>query len=65
LDKRIEDALAQLPALQRQVLELSWKEGLSLVEIAAVLGTSVAAVKQRAHRAYCALRTRLGVNAFD
>ena len=40
--------------------ELVKQEGLSMAEAAAVLGTTVSAVKLRAHRAYEALRRVLG-----
>jgi DNA-directed RNA polymerase specialized sigma24 family protein len=40
--------------------ELLKEEGLSLAEAAQVLGTTVSAVKLRAHRAYEALRLVLG-----
>lgn len=52
--------LQTLPPAQRQVLILLKLEGLSLVEAAALLGTSVASVKMRVHRAYRALREQLG-----
>ncbi|WP_394837826.1 RNA polymerase sigma factor [Pendulispora rubella] len=52
--------LERLPENQRVAFELVKQEGLSLREAAAVLGTTVAAVKLRAHRAYTALRVSLG-----
>jgi RNA polymerase sigma-70 factor (ECF subfamily) len=57
---RVERVLARLPTSQRVAFELVKDEGLSLAEAAAVLGTTVAAVKLRAHRAYLALRGELG-----
>jgi RNA polymerase sigma-70 factor (ECF subfamily) len=57
---RVERVLAGLPQSQRVAFELIKDEGLSLAEAAAVLGTTVAAVKLRAHRAYRALRGELG-----
>lgn len=57
---RIERVLAQLPQSQRAAFELIKNEGLSVAEAAQVLGTTVAAVKLRAHRAYEALRAALG-----
>jgi RNA polymerase sigma-70 factor (ECF subfamily) len=60
LTERVERALARLPASQRAAFELIKREGLSVAEAAAVLGTTVAAVKLRAHRAYEALRDALG-----
>jgi len=50
-----------LPPLQREALIALKVEGLSLKQIAASTGTSVGAVKLRAHRAYEALRDALGV----
>jgi RNA polymerase sigma-70 factor, ECF subfamily len=47
--------LAQLPSSQREAFELIRLDGLSTREAAGVLGTTVAAVKLRAHRAYVAL----------
>jgi RNA polymerase sigma-70 factor, ECF subfamily len=60
LAARIETVLARLPRSQRAAFELIKHEGLSVAEAAAVLGTTVAAVKLRAHRAYEALRGALG-----
>jgi RNA polymerase sigma-70 factor (ECF subfamily) len=60
LNARVEDVLARLPPSQRAAFELIKREGLSVAEAAAVLGTTVAAVKLRAHRAYEALRNALG-----
>jgi RNA polymerase sigma-70 factor (ECF subfamily) len=57
---RVERVLAKLPASQRAAFELIKNEGLSVAEAAQVLGTTVAAVKLRAHRAYQALRSALG-----
>jgi RNA polymerase sigma-70 factor (ECF subfamily) len=60
LTARVESTLARLPQSQRVAFELIKHEGLSVAEAAAVLGTTVAAVKLRAHRAYEALRDALG-----
>ena len=57
---RIQKELARLPEAQRVAFELIKQEGLSLAQAAEVLGTTVAAVKLRAHRAYVALREVLG-----
>jgi RNA polymerase sigma-70 factor (ECF subfamily) len=57
---RIDRVLATMPASQRAAFELVKQEGLTLAEAAQVLGTSVAAVKLRAHRAYQKLRAALG-----
>lgn len=55
--------LAKLPDNQRAAFELIKQEGLSVAEAAQVLGTTVAAVKLRAHRAYEALRAALAEGA--
>lgn len=60
LATRVEGVLAKLPQSQRVAFELVRNEGLSMAEAAQVLGTTVAAVKLRAHRAYEALRLALG-----
>jgi RNA polymerase sigma-70 factor (ECF subfamily) len=60
LAARIDRVLATLPASQRAAFELIKQEGLTLAEAAEVLGTTVAAVKLRAHRAYEKLRAALG-----
>ena len=57
---RIQQVLVRLPEAQRVAFELIKQDGLSLAEAAQVLGTTVAAVKLRAHRAYEALRGALG-----
>jgi RNA polymerase sigma-70 factor (ECF subfamily) len=60
LAARVEQVLAGLPQSQRVAFELIKTEGLSVAEAAQVLGTTIAAVKLRAHRAYEALRRALG-----
>jgi RNA polymerase sigma-70 factor, ECF subfamily len=60
LASRAEQVLAALPASQRMAFELIKVDGLTLAEAAEALGTTVAAVKLRAHRAYEALRIGLG-----
>ncbi len=60
LARRLEAELQKLPPAQRVAFELVKNEGLSMAEAAQVLGTTVAAVKLRAHRAYEALRLALG-----
>jgi RNA polymerase sigma-70 factor (ECF subfamily) len=57
---RIQAILAKLPNSQRAAFELIKQEGLTVAQAAQVLGTTVAAVKLRAHRAYEALRAGLG-----
>jgi RNA polymerase sigma-70 factor (ECF subfamily) len=59
LSARIERELARLPEANRIAFELVKREQLSMAEAAEVLGTTVTAVKLRAHRAYLALRTAL------
>ena len=55
----VERVLARLPASQREAFILIRYEGLAVQDAAAVLGTTVAAVKLRAFRAYEALRAEL------
>jgi RNA polymerase sigma-70 factor (ECF subfamily) len=59
LAERIQRVLAGLPSSQRVAFELIKQEGLTVAEAAQVLGTTVAAVKLRAHRAYEALRAAI------
>ena len=56
----ITDLLATLPTAQREVVLLLKVSGLSLQEVARATGTSVGAVKQKAHRAYEKLRKLFG-----
>jgi RNA polymerase sigma factor (sigma-70 family) len=56
-------AMADLPADQREVIELHWLDGLEFPEVATVVGASVSAVKVRAHRGYVRLRQALGDDA--
>jgi len=44
---RVATALAALPALQRETIELAYFEGLSQSEIAAKMGTPLGTVKMR------------------
>jgi len=55
----LQSALKALPEKQREAFELLRLDGLSHDQAAAVLGTTVCAVKLRAHRAYEALRNAL------
>ncbi len=59
LSPQISHALAQLPASQREAVELIHLKGLSVAEAAAQVGISPGALKVRAHRGYRALRARL------
>src|SRR6187431_3742203 len=54
------DALAGLPAQQREAVVLTKLDGKSVAEAAEIAGTSVGAMKVRAHRGYVALRKALG-----
>ena len=54
------DALAELPAQQREAVVLVKLDGKTVAEAAAIAGVTVGAMKVRAHRGYEALRTRLG-----
>ena len=56
---RLSVELGRLPENQRVAFELIKQDGLSVAEAAQVLGTTVAAVKLRAHRAYEAMRAVL------
>jgi RNA polymerase sigma-70 factor (ECF subfamily) len=58
--ERVRRVLERLPENQRVAFQLVKEEELSIAEAAAVLGTTPAAVKLRAHRAYQALRAELG-----
>ena len=48
---------------RRKAFAKAQKEGLSLREVAEVLGTTVTAVKLRAHRAYVTLRAAMAKEA--
>lgn len=54
------DALADLPAQQREAVVLVKLDGHSVAEAAQIAGTTVGAMKVRAHRGYEALRAKLG-----
>jgi RNA polymerase sigma-70 factor, ECF subfamily len=54
------DALAQLPTQQREAVVLTKLDGKSVAEAAEIAGTTVGAMKVRAHRGYEALRKLLG-----
>ena len=61
--RAVQRALLELTAEQREVFVLKHVEDLSYEEIAARVGTGVAALKMRMHRAYDRLRTLLGAEA--
>lgn len=54
------DALAELPAQQREAVVLTKLDGKSVAEAAEIAGTTTGAMKVRAHRGYEALRKILG-----
>jgi len=55
----VKEAVFMLPPLQREALVLFEYEGLSLAEIAVVVGSDIGAVKARLHRARERLRRAL------
>jgi RNA polymerase sigma-70 factor (ECF subfamily) len=57
------ELLRTLPAAQRETIWMLKVSGLSLEEVARATGSSVGAVKQRAHRAYEKLRKIFGERA--
>jgi len=57
---RLDEALAKLPASQREAFEMLKLEGLTVEAAAERAGTTAGALKVRAHRAYKALRAMLG-----
>lgn len=59
IGQALAEAIAALPAEQREVLVLRDVEGLSAQEAADIVGIEVGALKSRLHRARMALRTRL------
>ena len=54
------DALAELPEQQRQAVVLTKLEGKTVAEAAEIAGTTIGAMKVRAHRGYEVLRNLLG-----
>jgi RNA polymerase sigma-70 factor, ECF subfamily len=65
LTQRVDVELNRLPEASRVAFELIQLDGLSIAEAAEVLGTTSAAVKMRAHRAYQTLRERLGAGVLE
>jgi len=59
-DLGLAELLRPLPESQREIILLTKVSGLSLQEAARATGTSVGAVKQKAHRAYETLRKLFG-----
>ena len=64
LEEAVDEALAQIPEAQASAFRLLKGEGLSIAEVAAIMGTSKGSVKLRAHRAYLSLRALLGKRFF-
>ena len=59
-DRRIADAIAALPERQRLAIVLTYREGLSNAEVAAIVDTSVSGVETLLVRARRSLRNKLG-----
>ena len=57
--RKIEEAIDNLPLIYRSVVMLRDVEGFSLQEVAGIMETSVAAVKSRLHRARNSIRKEL------
>ena len=55
----LDEPLAQLPVQQREAVVLTKLDGKSVAEAAEIAGTTVGAMKVRAHRGYEALRKLL------
>ena len=53
------ETIAALPALQREILDLRFSQGLSYAEMAAALDIPVGTVRSRLHHAVAAVRRRL------
>ena len=64
LAQAVDEALAKIPEAQASAFRLLKGEGLSIAEVAAIMGTSKGSVKLRAHRAYLSLRALLGKRVF-
>jgi RNA polymerase sigma-70 factor (ECF subfamily) len=60
LTKAALEALEDLPTGQREAVVLTKLDGKSVAEAAAIAGTTIGAMKVRAHRGYEALRKLLG-----
>jgi len=63
LAKAALEALAKLPEAQREAVVLTKLDGKSVAEAAEIAGTTVGAMKVRAHRGYEALRKLLGASS--
>jgi RNA polymerase sigma-70 factor (ECF subfamily) len=60
--ERVREAIARLPATQREVVELHKLRGMSMADVAARLRIREGAARVRAHRAYRALTRMLGTS---
>ena len=58
-EEQISDALSDIPSLRRRILELSFIDGLSAMEIAEMLGCSIKFVYNQKHAALKKLRDTL------
>lgn len=61
----IQAALGELPQSQREVVMMLKVSGLSLAEVAKATGSTVGAVKLRAHRAYESIRKKLAARGIE
>lgn len=61
-EQALDDAIASLDPMYREVLVLRDMEGMTAPEVASVLGIGVDAVKSRLHRARVAVRARLAAS---
>jgi RNA polymerase sigma-70 factor (ECF subfamily) len=59
----LEDAIASLPPLQRQIVALRYRADLELGEIALVSGLPLGTVKSRLHRALAGIRARVAAGS--
>lgn len=59
-ERALYQSLSRLPDPQKEAITLLKLQGLSMQEAATVAGTTVGAMKLRAHRAYEALRAAMG-----
>jgi RNA polymerase sigma-70 factor, ECF subfamily len=59
-EEDFDQLIANLPEAQREVLVMLKVSGMSLEEVARATSSTVGAVKQKAHRAYVALRRAIG-----
>jgi RNA polymerase sigma-70 factor (family 1) len=60
IDAVVTAAMARLPRRMREVITLSWREGLTYQEIATILGVATKTVENHMGRALKLLRKRLG-----